>query len=709
MRLIAIVDDRATNRAIFSRLAMSLGTNIRVTTFSTSMEALESFEAGEIPDLVITDYRMPLMDGADFTARIRGFDWGWDVPVLIVTAYEDRAYRISALDSGATDFLLSPVDHTEFLTRVRNLLQLRWHQLRVRRHAARLEKELQTSREAHVEALRESRDQLIQVIDSIPAFVSASDDKGNCIFSNKFQTNVMGPAVSSTEESRKADQVILQNGLAVPRYEEKVRDRYGLERYLLTSKVPLHDVTTGRPYILTTSLDITDRKKAEQELQNLAWTDQLTGLVSRSRLETMLRSSLQNSSPELSHAFLLIDLDRFKGVNDTLGHTSGDVLLRKVAQRLRLALPGPGLICRLGGDEFAIIRPVENREAAADLAEQLIRIFDHPFSLSERKVVVGASIGVRLFRREEWDSFETLLRQADLAMYRAKHEGGSRYVFFSHAIEEEFRQTTELEQALREAVEERRFVLHYQPEVDLTTGRLTGAEALLRQVRPDGSLSMPGEFLGIAEETGLIIPMTLWCLQEACRQGAEWARAGLKLRIAVNISGILFRHHNLHELVTRATLRHGFDPSMLELELTETTLIESNRHAAQQLTALQQMGVSIAIDDFGTGYASLIYLTRLPIRLLKIDKIFMNDVTTSAENQAVVKAIISLGQTLGKRVIAEGIETESQLAWLRDHGCELGQGYYFSPPLPAEDFTARFSGNAAEAAGGAVFPVDSVT
>ncbi|ACI50967.1 response regulator receiver modulated diguanylate cyclase/phosphodiesterase with PAS/PAC sensor(s) [Gluconacetobacter diazotrophicus PA1 5] len=682
MRLVVVVDDGSATRTILARMAMTLGADIQVEAFASPIEALDWFGDTNIPDLVIADCRMPMMDGAAFTARIRALGWGGDVPVMVVTAQEDREGRISALAAGATDFLSSPVDHTEFLTRARNLLQLGWHQKRAR-SPVQLEQELENSRAAQAEILRGSRDRLLQVIDTVPALVSATDAEGNYIFVNRFHARVMGAGQGRNDAaSQLRDRQVLETGLPTARYEESIADRYGMERILLTSKIPFYDDASGMRYVLTTSLDITDRKKAERELHHLAYYDQLTGLPSRSKLETEMQVLLrQRGADGPPFAFVLMDLDRFKGINDTQGHTIGDLLLRKVALRLRTALPRAGIIARLGGDEFAIVHDVIDAADAAHMAERIVGIFARPFTLGDRVTSVGASAGVTLFPARG-ATFETLLKRADLAMYRAKNEGRCRYAFFDEEMEQAFAATTELEQALRRAVENEEFVLHYQPQIDLASGTLCGVEALIRWVQPGGDLVHPGCFLPLAEETGLIAPMTVWSLREACRQAARWQSDGIHIRVAVNLSGVLFRQHDVHRLVVDATTEAGLDPSFLELELTETAVIENPESAGRQLAALQQMGVSVAIDDFGTGYASLVYLTRLPIHRLKIDRVFIQDLGSSPGSRAIVKAIIALGKNLGIRVIAEGIERQDQLRWLEEQDCQEAQGFYFGYPVP---------------------------
>ncbi len=685
MRLIVIVDDRSTNRTIFARLAASLGADIRVETFATPQEALDWFATAQVPDLVITDYKMPRMDGAAFTARIRALDWGYDVPVVVVTAYEDRNYRLSALEAGATDFLLSPVDHTEFLTRARNLLRLSWYQKRVRSRALQLEEELISSRRAHDDLLRGSRDRLLQVIDTVPAMISATDRDGNYIFVNQFHENILGRQSRCDDAAALAlDRQVLACGEPTARYEESFVDRHGVRWSLLTSKIPFCDDTSGERYVLTTSLDITDRKKSERELHNLAYFDQLTGLPNRSHLEKHAQTLLTGEG-ERPFAFFLLDLDRFKSVNDTQGHTIGDQLLRQVAARLQSVLPHAGLIARLGGDEFAILHDVDDMSDAGELAEQITGVFVAPFILGDLVMNVGASVGIAL-SPDPALTFETMLKRADLAMYRAKNEGLQHYAFFETAMEHAVSVAADLEQALRQATENGAFTLHYQPEIDLASGRVTGVEALIRWVRPDGELVYPGHFLPLAEETGLIVPMTIWTLREACRQGTVWGREGINIRIAVNLSGMLFRHHDVQKLVLDAITETGLDPTFLELELTETALIENPEVAGRQLAALQDMGVSVAIDDFGTGYASMIYLTTMPIRRLKIDALFVREIDSSSSSRAIIKAIIALGNNLDICVIAEGIEREEQLQWLKEQGCDQAQGFLFSRPVPAERF-----------------------
>ncbi|GAA4504071.1 putative bifunctional diguanylate cyclase/phosphodiesterase [Gluconacetobacter tumulicola] len=685
MRLVVIVDDRSTNRTIFARLAVTLGTDIRVESFATPQEALDWFGTSPVPDLIITDYKMPRMDGAAFTARIRALDWGYDVPIVVVTAYEDRNYRISALDAGATDFLLSPVDHTEFLTRARNLLQLSWYQKRVRSRAVQLEEELISSRQAHDDLLRGSRDRLLQVIDTVPAMISATDIDGNYIFVNKFHESVLGGQSRTVDAaSLTLDRQVLEGGVPTARYEETIVDRHGVTWSLLTSKIPFYDDANGKHYVLTTSLDITDRKKSEKELHSLAYYDQLTGLPNRSNLERHTQTLLLRGD-DRPFAFFLLDLDRFKSVNDTQGHTVGDQLLRQVAVRLTSVLPRNCFVARLGGDEFAIVHDIRRMDDAGELAEQIIAIFARPFMLGDLAVNVGVSVGIAL-NSDPALTFETMLKRADLAMYRAKNEGRHRYTFFETAMEQAVSVAADLEQALRQAIESGAFTLHYQPEIDLASGLVTGVEALIRWVRPQGELVYPGHFLPLAEETGLIVPMTVWSLREACRQGAAWVREGIPIRMAVNLSGMLFRYHDVQQMVLDAITESGLDPGFLELELTETALIENPEKAGRQLVALQQMGVSVAIDDFGTGYASLVYLTTLPIHRLKIDAVFVREIDSSSSSQAIIKAIIALGNNLNIPVIAEGIEREDQLYWLKAQGCHQAQGFLFSRPVPPDQF-----------------------
>lgn len=701
MALICILDDRVTNRNIFAKLAATIEPDVDVRAFGAPLVALE-WMADNTPDLVVTDFKMPEIDGAEFTRRFRQLPGCADVPVVVLTVYEELSFRLRALEAGATDFLQSPVDHHEFLTRARNLLKMRRQQLVIASRALSLENELRTSEQSRAQALRDSTERLAQVIDTVPAMISATDRQGRCIFVNAHQASVKGvePAAllgrtavdlfgeEQGQRSAALDRLICESGSAVPSFEEEVAVVGGEIRYVLTTKAPLRDADGAVVAVLTTSLDITDRRMAERHLRHLAHHDTLTDLPNRVLLQERVRHEIaQSRRTDRKFALHLFDLDRFKGINDVLGHHFGDRLLRAVADRLRATVRESDTVARLGGDEFAILQSnVSGPEDAAELARRIREALSAPFRFDGQEVTTSASIGIALFPDNGFD-FDDLLKNADLAMYRAKAEGRDGFRAFAADMDTSARAITVLESDLRRALARNEFELHYQPQVALSSGLIVGAEALIRWRRENGDLVAPGEFLPRAEENGLIVPINNWVLREACRQAAAWSAAGLpRLRVAVNLSGVQFLKSDVEGLVMEALAESGLPADRLELELTETILLQDTGAVVRQLEALRAQGVTFSIDDFGTGYSSLAYVKHFPVDRLKIDKSFIANLKNDANDAAIVRAIVNLGHSLDLDVIAEGVETAAQLAHLRAEGCDEVQGFYFGRPMLSDVF-----------------------
>jgi diguanylate cyclase (GGDEF)-like protein/PAS domain S-box-containing protein len=698
MPKILIVDDSSTNQRIYSKLARQLETELDIRTFGNPRKALE-WLAENTADLIITDYKMPTMSGADLTASVRADVRNWDVPIIVITAYSDQQFRVEALEAGATDFLLSPVDHVEFLARAKNLLKLRTQQLLISKRADLLE----ISLHAKERLLRESREALAQVIDTVPAMINATDRDGRCVFVNAHQAAFFGKAPGELvgkpieallgEErahiSRRLDQLVLKTGRAISPRQEEVLAPDGEPRIYLTSKAPLYDSSGEIASVLSTSIDITEQRHAERRLLHIANHDSLTGLPNRLMLRDRLRRELaRGRRGDQNFALHFIDLDRFKAVNDAHGHHRGDELLQRVAAALCALVDEGHTVARLGGDEFAILQPdIDGPEDAGRLAQSILDLLnskeDSPLALN-----IGASIGVTLAPLDGTDPDE-LLKNSDQAMYLAKSLGGDTWRFFAADMRPRASQTAHLETELRGALSRREFVLFYQPQIDLRSGKVVGAEALLRWQHPERGLLAPGSFLGLAEETGLILPINEWVLNEACRQGAVWEAEGLgDLRIAVNMSPIQFRRQGVETLVKDALRSSGMRPTLLELELTEGILLGHDEHIVKQMHVLRSLGVTLSVDDFGTGYSSLSYLRSFPLHRLKIDRSFVQDLGSDPSALAIVRTIIDLGHILHLQVLAEGVETEPQLQLLRLEGCDEVQGYHFSGPIPADAFVA---------------------
>jgi diguanylate cyclase len=437
-----------------------------------------------------------------------------------------------------------------------------------------------------------------------------------------------------------------------------------------------------------------ERKLAEENLARLAQYDPLTGLANRALFHDRLEHAVARyERHEGMLALLFLDLDRFKAVNDTLGHIGGDELLRQVANRIKARTRESDTVARLGGDEFAIIIEdvVEARDAAR-VADDLVKILSEPFVVNDHEIPVGVSIGIAVSPPSKGDR---LLKDADAAMYRAKREGGNNHQFYTEEMNVQASERLMLERDLTYALDREELMLHYQPQVDLATGEVVGAEALLRWQHPERGLVQPAAFIPVLEETGRIVPVGEWVLLEACRQASAWHDAGLApIRIAVNLSARQLGRVSLVYAVGHALEESGLDPGCLELEITESLLVENSEAGLRSVELLKKgvRGLSISIDDFGTGYSSLSRLKALPIERLKIDRSFIDGVTTDPGDAAITETVILLAHRLHLQVTAEGVETAEQLAFLRERGCDEAQGFYFSRPLPAHEFVRLLDG-----------------
>lgn len=429
-------------------------------------------------------------------------------------------------------------------------------------------------------------------------------------------------------------------------------------------------------------------KQANDELQRLALHDPLTKLPNRNLLEDRIGQAIAHAERgKLLGAVMFVDLDRFKLINDSLGHFVGDELLRAVASRLQAAVRAEDTVSRLGGDEFVILlREMAAADDAHKMAAKMLHVLREPFRVHDQELFVTSSIGISLFPLHG-NAAQTLITQADAAMYHAKQAGRNNFRVFAAEMSTFFPQRLSLENDLRRALTGGEFELHYQPKADIRHDRLVGMEALIRWRHPDKGIISPLEFIPLAEETGLIIPIGRWVINEACRQNKAWQDAGLpKLRIAVNISGAQFRQKELVGWIADALAANHMAPEYLEIEITESVVMENAADAVVTLEKLNRMGIQLSIDDFGTGYSSLSYLKRFPIDKLKIDRSFIRDISSDEDDAAIVRATIGLAHNLRLTVVAEGVETEDQLEVLRSLGCDEYQGYYRGKPLPPEQF-----------------------
>ena len=543
------------------------------------------------------------------------------------------------------------------------------------------------------------------LIDNLPDYIFVKDAHRRFVVTNAALARHLG--VGNPEElvgktqcelspaglapQNSAEDEIIRSGQPVLNRDEATLDQQGRQRWFSATKVPLFDTAQNVVGVVGISRDITERKMAEAKLRHKAFHDSLTGLPNRALFTERLERAHARKERRKSSLFgvLLLDIDRFKLVNDNLGHTVGDQFLCQVAGRLIACIRPGDTVARLGGDEFAILLEDLNGPAEAKaVAERLLEDLAVPFQLQEHKIATSASFGIALAdpRRER---AEELLRDADTAMYAARKLGKGRWEMFDPHMHKSTLAHLELEADLRAALERQEFLIHYQPIVDLTTGKIGGCEALLRWNHPQRDLIMPAKFLPLAEETGLIVPMGEWVLRTACAQNSAWQRAGYgPLLVSVNISPSQVAREDFGHTVVQVLKETGLEPQWLQLELTEEIFIEDPEGTSKVLSELHQLGVGIAVDDFGTGYCGMSDVDCLPLRTLKIDRSFVSSVNDELMGRAeIVKAVITMAHSLGLEVTAEGVESEEQLAFLRSQRCDWFQGFLFSRPVCSEAFT----------------------
>ncbi len=553
-------------------------------------------------------------------------------------------------------------------------------------------------------AWRESEEKLASITDNVlDGIYRGTPDKG-LVYINRplarmfgFDTaeDMLGDTAvilyANPKQREELHRELIEHGQYSNREVEFLR-RDGTRFTAINNCVAMHDEQGRIVHFDGVISDITERKRAEREVQRLAHYDALTGLPNRALLNDRIRQALKRSERSGKPLTLMfMDLDRFKTINDSLGHTIGDQLLVAVAERLSIEVRDYDTISRLGGDEFVLVLPDIDANLAATRASALLESFRQPFLVGGHQLTVTPSIGIAMYP-EDADTPETLMRNADAAMYHAKELGRSTFQFFTDELNARAYERLTMETHLRRALDNGELSLVYQPLVSLEDGRTKGAEALLRWHSPELGDVPPDQFIPIAEQSGLIVTIGEWVIDRACRQLASWRKEGLEhLSVAINVSAVQFWRGRLDQTVLEALERWQIEPRGLELELTESVIMQDVESARKALATLKQIGIGLAIDDFGTGYSSLSYLKQLRIDLIKIDHSFVADVATDPEDAAIASAILSMAEDLRIRVVAEGVENPEQLEFLRSRGCQFAQGFLFDRPLPPADFLARVS------------------
>jgi diguanylate cyclase (GGDEF)-like protein/PAS domain S-box-containing protein len=681
---ILIVDDDVKNRRLLEMLLKPEGyATISVADGPAALAAVLDNQV----DLILLDVMMPGISGYVVAETLKANPLTRSIPIIMLTARVDRETRLAALASGVEDFLSKPVDRSELWLRVRNLLRLKEYADYLAHYSADLELKV-AERAADLQRFRLAMDATADAIYLVSrttmGYVEFNATAERMLGYSRAELLALSPAVvcglASVEIEEMFDAVI---EAGAPR--ELEIDVTRKDGSVFPALIQMHARHVNDDWIIVGVLtDITERNAAQDRLQQLAHYDSLTGLPNRALFNETLRKTTSFAEHHgWQIAVMFLDVDHFKNINDTMGHAAGDELLGQVAERLVHCVRIRDTVGRLGGDEFALILVIDKPDGASSVAKEIRRSLRQPFRIGNQDVLVTVSIGITIHPDDATDP-ETLIQYADTAMYRAKQAGRDTFRFFTTQMNTDLIARMGLERALREAVDEQQFVLHYQPKVQLSTGRIVGVEALLRWDRPGHGLVPPNDFIPVLESMGAIAEVGSWVIAEAARQIAAWSRTDVgPVRVAVNVSARQFVEGDVDGDVGGALLANGIDARLLELELTETSLMANTERTIATLRKLKARGVQLSVDDFGTGYSCLAYLRHFPIDKLKIDVAFVRNVTDNADDAAIATTIIRMAHSLKLEVIAEGVETSAQLSFLLRQGCDQIQGYLVSRPLPA--------------------------
>lgn len=679
---ILVVDDELTARLLMRAALEKSG--FEVCLAEDGADALNQFQAQPC-DLVMLDVEMPGLNGYQVCTALRSYA-GDELPIVMVTGMDDLESVERAFDAGATDFIAKPINWALIGHRVRYLLR-----------GYLVLQDLHTANARNSAILNAVPDTLLRLNDRGLILDVRSGGRSldtglvpspGATLTDSFPADVAALVLASAARARAANTTVS--------LDIKLFSGGGEERYYEVRLSSINERET-----LCLMRDISERKEAEKRVYRLAYFDTLTGLPNRlSFCERLQREVQRACHGEGKLAVLYMDLDGFKNVNDTLGHRVGDLLLQCVADRLQQGVRPTDLLARndgsevendlarLGGDEFTLLVPqLHHAESPLILARRIHALMRRPFVLEGREVVVTTSIGIAVYP-EDGEDAATLLKHADTAMYHAKDQGRDNCQFYSAALTQEAIRRLNLESNLRLALERDEFYLVYQPQIDLASGRIRSLEALIRWQHPEHGLVSPMDFIPVAEENGLIVPIGDWVLRTACADIARWQAAGHALRVAVNLSAVQFRNPDLLSRIKSILTETGVAPERLELEMTESVLMEDSAATLATLNALRAVGMQLSLDDFGTGYSSLSYLQRLPLNNLKVDQSFVLGLPADQGSLSIVRAIVSLAKNLGFTITAEGIETLEQARILHAFNCDTLQGYYISKPVAAGEIPA---------------------
>jgi len=678
LNVLYVEDDPEIRRQLVVFLSRRVG-NLMVA--ENGQEGLDLYTQHR-PDIVVTDIVMPLMDGLKMAEGIKALDA--DTPIIVTTAFNDQDFFLNAIEVGIDHYVLKPIHLDSLLEAVRKAAR-----------TAVQQRELETKGRALQLAAK--------VFERSVEGIMITDRDNNIISVNRAFSEITGfaahevigenPRILGSGRHDRAFYLDMWRDLTeVGHWQGELWNRRkNGEIFPQWMTISVDRDANGKiVHYISGFVDISQQKYDEERIERLAYYDPLTDLPNRvllrDRLTRVLAAAQRNSRLA---ALLMLDLDRFKNINDSLGHSVGDAVLQAVAERLRSCVREADTVARLGGDEYIVVMAdMGDAQDVATAAKKILEAFSLPVIAGGKELGVTLSIGISVFPLDGTDE-QTLMKNADSAVYSAKQAGRNTYQFYTPDMNASTLETLMIENALRRALERQEFRLFFQPQVDLRSGKIIGAEALIRWMHPERGLVPPCSFISIAEDSGLILPIGEWVLLEACRNLKSWHDAGhTSLTVAINLSAVQFRQENLSERIEAIGRETGVDLQYIELELTESMIMHNADATIACMHAMKALNVQLSIDDFGTGYSSLSYLKRFPIDKLKIDRSFVADITENPADLAISNVIIDLSHNLNLRAIAEGVETEGQLNLLRANGCDEIQGFHFSKPVPADEFMA---------------------
>jgi diguanylate cyclase (GGDEF)-like protein/PAS domain S-box-containing protein len=684
LKILLIENDPAVANEIRAALSETHGGSFELEWVRQLSEGVERLSKKGIAATLL-ELSLPDSQGIETFDKL--FTTAPDVPILILGGSAEEALAKQAVGRGAQDYLLpGRLDSYSLPRALRNAIE----------------------RKAVEDALFVEKERAQVTLNSIGDAVLCTDISGNITYLNLVAETMTGwsraeaigqPLAqvfqiidgATRQPARDPMEMAVEQNKTVGLTVDCVLIRRdGLESAIEDSAAPIHDRVGRVIGAVIVFRDVSVAREMSRKMTHSAQHDFVTNLPNRLLLNDRIAHSISLARRKNKPlAVLFLDLDRFKYINDSLGHAEGDKLLQSVTKRLLASVRDSDTVSRQGGDEFVILlSEITHPEDAATSARKILISLNAPHSIGRQDLHINGSIGISVYPADGEDP-ETLIKNADTAMYHAKECGRNNFQFFKAIMNAKAVERQSLESSLRRAFEREEFLLHYQPRINLETGEITGVEALIRWQRPDRGLVPPSQFVAIAEDCGLILPIGRWVLGEACRQALDWQSAGpLRLPIAVNVSACEFRQPGFVDGVRTVLLDTGLEARYLELELTERVLMEHAESTTSVLQELKRMGVRLAVDDFGTGYSSLSYLVQFPFDILKIDQSFVQKITTNSDNSTIVSAIIGMGKNLGLKVVAEGVEAREQSAYLLTQGCAEGQGYLFCPPLAAVEFTS---------------------